>query len=255
MRKRWVLIAALCGVYGSIPELNAEGSVRYDFSRYQIILEREPFGKPPPPPPPPRKRAAPAPPPVVTPPFVRSLRMCAITARSSDGKLRVGLIDIKSKPQKTYLLYVGDTTEDGIELVEADFAEEKALLRKGGEEHWIQLGGESTAATARKGGKGLFGGIPQVPFGSAAHRSKARSNTAANRSTTSYAARLKARREAMAKRRQELAKPKLSGGELKSHLQNYQMDLIRKGMPPLPMPLTREMDDQLVKEGVLPPQQ
>lgn len=44
---------------------------------------------------------------------------------------------------------------------------------------------------------------------------------------------------------------------LEKHLHDYQMELIRargaKG-PPIPMPLTPEMDDQLVKEGVLPPQ-
>lgn len=32
------------------------------------------------------------------------------------------------------------------------------------------------------------------------------------------------------------------------------MDAIRTGKPPLPIPLTRQMDDQLVKEGVLPAQ-
>ncbi len=31
------------------------------------------------------------------------------------------------------------------------------------------------------------------------------------------------------------------------------MAVIRSGMAPLPIPLTQEMDDQLVKEGVLPP--
>jgi len=31
------------------------------------------------------------------------------------------------------------------------------------------------------------------------------------------------------------------------------MHLIRQGKTPLPIPLTQEMDDQLVKEGILPP--
>ena len=48
-------------------------------------------------------------------------------------------------------------------------------------------------------------------------------------------------------------KPHLSGDKLKKHLEKYQMDLIRKGMPALPMPLTKEMEDQLVKEGIRPP--
>lgn len=41
--------------------------------------------------------------------------------------------------------------------------------------------------------------------------------------------------------------------EIRKNLKEYQMEVIRSGMPPLPVPLTREMDDQLVQEGVLPP--
>ena len=48
--------------------------------------------------------------------------------------------------------------------------------------------------------------------------------------------------------------PTLTGDALQKHLENVQMDAIRNGLPPLPMPLTPAMDAQLVKEGVLPPQ-
>ncbi len=41
--------------------------------------------------------------------------------------------------------------------------------------------------------------------------------------------------------------------EIRRNLQDYQMEVVRKGMPPLPVPLTPEMDDQLVAEGILPP--
>ena len=40
---------------------------------------------------------------------------------------------------------------------------------------------------------------------------------------------------------------------LRKQLEQYQMGVIRTGPPPLPIPLTKEMDDQLVKEGILPP--
>ena len=49
---------------------------------------------------------------------------------------------------------------------------------------------------------------------------------------------------------------RLTGEVLQKHLQEYQMELIRAGGakgPPLAIPLTPEMDAQLVKEGVLPP--
>lgn len=39
-----------------------------------------------------------------------------------------------------------------------------------------------------------------------------------------------------------------------SELERFQQEVIRKGMPALPIPLTKEMDDQLVREGILPPQ-
>ena len=32
------------------------------------------------------------------------------------------------------------------------------------------------------------------------------------------------------------------------------MDVIRAGLPPLPVPLTKQMDEQLVAEGILPPE-
>lgn len=41
--------------------------------------------------------------------------------------------------------------------------------------------------------------------------------------------------------------------EVRENLRQYQMEVIRAGMDPLPIPLTQEMDDQLVKEGILPP--
>jgi hypothetical protein len=41
--------------------------------------------------------------------------------------------------------------------------------------------------------------------------------------------------------------------EIQAHLQNYQKELIRQGLPPLPIPLTAKTDDELVKEGTLAP--
>ncbi len=40
--------------------------------------------------------------------------------------------------------------------------------------------------------------------------------------------------------------------EIQAHLQNYQKELIRQGLPPLPIPLTPKTDSELVAEGVLP---
>jgi hypothetical protein len=47
--------------------------------------------------------------------------------------------------------------------------------------------------------------------------------------------------------------PDLHGQVLEKHLQEYNMQAIREGAPPLPIPLTPEQDAQLVEEGILPP--
>ena len=53
---------------------------------------------------------------------------------------------------------------------------------------------------------------------------------------------------------QKPIEPKYTGEELTEHLYNYQMEVIRQGLPPLPIPLTPEQDAQLVAEGYLPPE-
>lgn len=216
-----VLILAACTV---------PAAVTPDFSRYEIILKRKPFGELPAPPSPARP-ARPQP-----PPFVKDLRMCAMT--ESDFGIRVGFINIRSRPQKSYFLYVGES-EDGIELVDADYDEERALLRKGSEQHWIYMSGKS-------GGSSQPG--PTV--------SKNISSSSSSRKL-SYAQRLRRRREALAERnRRKREMPRLTGEELTKHLSEYNLELIRAGGekgPPLPIPLTPEQDAQLVEEGVLPP--
>jgi len=47
--------------------------------------------------------------------------------------------------------------------------------------------------------------------------------------------------------------PPLQGTEMEHQLQEYQLQAIREGREPLPIPLTPEVDEQLVHEGVLPP--
>ena len=51
----------------------------------------------------------------------------------------------------------------------------------------------------------------------------------------------------------EVPKPIYTGEELERHLQDYQMEVIRQGLPPLPVQLTPDRDAQLVAEGLLPP--
>lgn len=197
-----------------------------DFSHYQIILERKPFGEAPPPPPTPAPTPIPA-----GQSFARQLRLCALI-EDDDGEIQVGLMDMQSK--NSFYLGVGDI-EEGIELISADYEDESAVLKKGAEMAVVSF---------------QSGDIQPL--------TQAEAQTRLSQRRSGYAERRRRREEAR-QRRLELAKqraeegPQLSGQELEEHLQEYQMEVIRQGLPPLPIPLTEEMDAQLVEEGVLPP--
>lgn len=192
-----------------------------EFSKYQVILDRKPFGAAPPP------EVAP---PVITPEnsFAKSLRMCALL--EDDNGIRIGLIDQSNN--KNFFLSVGQT-EENIELVSANYQEEEAVLRKGSEMAVIKLqSGEIQ---------------PLSPA-----EQQARLNPPQGR-RPSYAERRMMRQQQ--RQPEPPPQPKYTGAELEKHLEEYQMDVIRQGLPPLPIPLTPEMDQQLVNEGVLPPAQ
>ncbi len=185
------------------------------FDRYKVIVDKRPFGEEP----------------IEAEPvqislnqsFARNLRL-SMLFEGPDGDVRVGVIDAKNS--KSYILGIGET-QDGLELVEADLNASEAMLRKENEVALFKLeSGEIEPLSKRQ-------------------QSERRS---------SYAERRRARMEAVKKKVSEAEKPRLTGEALREHLKEVQMDAIRTGKPPLPMPLTPEMDAQLVAEGVLPPQ-
>ena len=224
----------------------ASGAVR-DASRYDVIVSRNIFWNPP-------KRVVPVrrTPTRPTPlkrSFVESITMCGIT--ETKNGIRVGFFAStprvvrgrRTTAQKSYYLFVGEK-EDEIEVISADFAEEKAQLRKGTETGWIYMNKPA----------GVSGSTSIAPAPGPVVRRPAPALR-----TTSYRDIVRRRREAEAKRRAaEMAKPRLTGEARLKHLQEYNMNLIRakgeKG-PPLPMQLTPEQDAQLVDEGVLSPRE
>ncbi len=194
-----------------------------DFDYYGIILEREPFG--------PEEKvgnsdAAPA---QVQPQesFARHLRLSALWEIEGMG-VRVGIIDTQRNQNHT--LGIGDSFE-GIELVSANFKDATAELRMGSEYARIDL--QKDGATA----------IDQSRPRSLSARERLASNTYLERRRT------RLERQSPAEQRE----PRYTGEELQQRLQQVQMEAIRSGQPPLPIPLTPEMDRQLVDEGVLPP--
>jgi hypothetical protein len=188
------------------------------FARYQIIIDKHPFGEEPP--------EAETVQISLNESFAKNLRL-SMLFEGPGGDLRAGIID--TSRNKNYILRVGET-EDNIELVEADINSSEAMLRKGNEVALFKLKEDDR---------------PQV-------LSKKQQSSR----QSSYAERRKALLQKIEDRRktEEPKEPALTGEELRKHLEDVQMDAIRTGKPPLPMQLTPEMDAQLVQEGVLPPQ-
>ncbi len=219
-----------------------------DFSRYSVILARKPFGMPS------AKldsravaKVAPVAP---RDSFVKYISMIAIT----DDELgtRVGLYDKKSK--RSYFIEVGQLSEDGIRLLEADFKEGGALLRKDGETVKIFIDGkvEMQDGTIVNNTSALSA-TPVIP-------SMTGSKTGTGGKALSYVERLRLRRAQQRKvdavRIEEAARRKIADADKEKMLRSYNMELIRakgKKGKPLPMVLTAEEDAQLVNEGVLPP--
>jgi hypothetical protein len=186
------------------------------FKRYQLILDKKPFGQEPP-----EADVVQIP---ITESFARNLRL-SMLFEGPDGDLRAGIVDTAS--QKNYILRTGEE-KDGLELVEADLRASEAMLRKGNEVALFKL--ESGEVE------------PLSKSQQAAHKS-------------SYQERKRGRTAVPPPDQPpEPPQPVMSGEALRLHLENVQMDAIRNGLPPLPLPLTPEMDAQLVREGVLPPQ-
>jgi hypothetical protein len=185
------------------------------FDRYELIIEKKPFGDDPP--------EAEAVQISLNESFAKNMRL-SMLFEGPNGDIRAGIIDDRSK--KNYILRIGEI-EDSIELVEANLQASEALVRKGNEIALFKL----------KEAK------PELL-----------SKTEQKARQSSYTE----RRQALLKKKEQAkpkqpAEPRLTGEALRKHLEEVQMDAIRTGKPPLPMPLTPEMDAQLVSEGVLDP--
>jgi hypothetical protein len=234
------------------------------FSRYEIIIDRKPFGTPPP------AAAAPA---AVDNAAVqqaqeeqklaRQINMVAVN-KTPAGKTAVGFIDKSEKPERNYYINVGETV-NGFTVVEASYEDETATLRK--DEVTITL----------KLGQGLVkGGAPAPAPAAGAAPARVPPVTAppprpnpppaaagAQRTLTSESfrerlARQRAEREAAEAARQKRAvldaearAEKITKDELEKATREINLNLIRQGMKPIsPVTLTPEEDAEMVRLGV-----
>ena len=208
-------------------------SIFGELDKYQIIIDRQPFG-----------RELISPEPSVS--SIKSEAEAIAAAKSAEKELRLcfifettkGLIRagfqnkiVKAGEPKSIMLGVGDTFK-GMKLVDVNIQESTATLDRNGVMIMFSLNksakntlGNSKTTSARKFNSGF--------------RS---SNT--NDKEIKKEVNVKLTVQQQEQRKQEI----------QESLRQYQMDVIRAGLPPLPVPLTKQMDDQLVAEGVLPPE-
>lgn len=221
---------SLMGLLAASSALAVSPEQLSDFSRYQIILDKKAFGVPPPAP------VIPVAPPVVNtgPSWVNDYRMTMLIAQD-DGAFRVGLVNSKTNESVSF-----STSRqiprgaDSLMLVSVDKDKKLATISKGGDVQTISLEDPTSAPVVaeapkdpRSRGPGLSGPPRVISSGTPRRPSPPRPPTP--------------------------QQPRLSGAELEKHLQDYQMEVLRKNLPPLPVQLTPENDAQLVNEGVLPP--
>jgi hypothetical protein len=213
--KTWAIVLA-AALSGGAPRARAAEPA--DLSRYAALLERAPFGAPPPAPP----TAAALPP--ESP--LAALRVSAIV-ESRDGIARAGFVDMRNG--RSYFLAVGENDE-GLELVSVAFDHESVTVRSGGGVATLNLKEAPAAVPPEPRADVGAGDLGLMRGGSARHNRPPRPAGAA-----------------------PARAPSAERAAIDRNLQKLQMDVLRRGQPPLPVPLTPEMDAELVREGVLPP--
>lgn len=201
-----------------------------DFTRYQIIIDRAPFGALPAAKP---EGANPNQPPA--PSFAESLRLTMIVEEDGTDFKRIGFVD--KRDNRSYTMGVGDEPVNGIVVVSADFDKEEAVFQQGDEMALMKLSSGETQKIVN--GQPVSTAAPAPPPQAISYADRRRMRSLQNQPPPAP---------------EPPPQPKYTGEALQKHLSEYKLDVIRQGLPALPIPLTPEEDAQLVKEGVLPPQ-
>jgi len=160
----------------------------------------------------------------------KEMRLCYLLETES-GEIRAGFQNLKAQKgdPKSVMLMVGESY-NGMKLSDVDLMNSSATLMLNGSRVTFEL---RKAAPPPKKAAPAAPAQPQRRFGGGFRRTEPPKKPPEPELSP----------EEQARKREEV----------RENLRQYQMEVIRSGMPPLPIPLTQEMDDQLVAEGVLPP--
>ncbi|MDF3130614.1 hypothetical protein P0Y35_15505 [Kiritimatiellaeota bacterium B1221] len=206
-----------------------------DLGPYQLILDKQLLGV---------EKTMPlevsrAPVTVAAPSWSRDYRMTMIT--QDEDKLRVGLQSLKD--QSSILLIEGEEAfpQNHFQLVSGDYMQGTAVIRYQGSESHFRIESGPAAQPASS---------PENSSGRGGRGSSTRISSPRNFQPSS----VRPRAPVTVPTAQPQVREFKTREELQAHLEEQQMDAIRTGKPPLPIPLTPKMDSQLVNEGILPPQ-
>lgn len=214
--------------YVALISVQAEGNT---LGKYQLILDKQLLGSVKAAPPP-----APRPEPEITPPsWAQDYRMTMMTL--DEDRVRVGLQHIQNN--SAFLLIEGEDSHTEFTLVSANYDQGSAEVRRLGDLHRFELqSGPAVAARAQR--------VDPSPVSTNVRGAN-------RRGIRPPGVRPVPREQESNEAEEPQVRRFETREELEAHLREQQMDAIRTGKPPLPIPLTEEMDDQLVREGVLDP--
>lgn len=239
----WNLAVGLVGLTAfpahAVPSV--AGQATQDWDRYQVILDRAPFGR------------APV---GVDPSIAADAAAAAAAAAEEQGPALADIVRLSvvtlyggrpaagftdSTTGRSFYLFEGESVED-YTLVSVDASGSSVVLRKGAQEAELMLGAAPVAA------------VPAPVAISAAPKPGDTISYAARQRQRAEEARQRleeARRRAEEERKnQEARVEQLTGEALQKHLRDYNMEMIRTGKgPPLPIELTQEEVSQLAAEG------
>lgn len=208
----------------------------YARERYDLIVDRAPFGADPlagvDPDASAKEAALTA---AAAKAMEKELRLCFLLETES-GEIRAGFQNLKAQAgdPPSVMLMVGENFR-GMKLLSIDLANSSATMQYQGKPVVFELSKPVAAPAAPAKAPAVAQQAPQRRFGGGFRPPEP--PPAAPPEPELSPAEQERRRE-----------------EVRENLRQYQMEVIRAGMPPLPIPLTQEMDDQLVAEGILPPE-
>jgi len=200
------------------------------FAPYQIIIDREIFGRPPPvrQNPTPAAAATPDPTQMQAEALAKKITLCAVN-RTPSGNTAIGFIDNDAKPPRNIYLNVGDDA-DGYRIIAADYDAETATIEKDGVTITLKLGkgligtgaagGAPTVAATKRGGsphtfgRTAAGGEASTPTDRLG--AIRRASIAGMPPTSQIPTR---QRDEMEQRMQEIAKLRETGGDVRSYIE------------------------------------